>query len=106
MHVKKDDVVMVISGDKKKDRGRTGKILKVFPKTQRILVEGINMRKKHMKPTNQMQQAGIIDIEGSIHVSNVLLYCEKCKNGVRTGNKILDDKTKVRYCRKCGESLN
>ena len=106
MHVKKDDVVMVISGDKKKDRGRTGKILKVFPKTQRILVEGINMRKKHMKPTNQMQQAGIIDIEGSIHVSNVLLYCEKCKNGVRTGNKILDDKTKVRYCRKCGETLN
>ena len=106
MHVKKDDKVMVISGVKKKQRGESGKILKVYPKTNRVLVEGINMRKKHLKATNQMQQAGIIDIEGSIHVSNVLLYCEKCRTGVRTGNKILEDKTKVRYCRKCGETLN
>jgi large subunit ribosomal protein L24 len=106
MHVKKDDTVIVISGVKAKDKNKKGKVLKVFPKTNRVIVEGVNMRKKHLKATNEMQQAGIIDQEGSIDASNVLLYCEKCKTGVRTGKKVLADGSKVRYCRKCGETFN
>ena len=105
MHVKTGDTVVVISGGRDKDRSNKGKILKVFPKTNRIIVEGVNIRKKHMKPTKDMQQAGIIEQEGSIHASNVLLYCEKCKKGVRTGNKVLADGKKVRFCRCCGETF-
>lgn len=106
MHVKKDDMVIVISGAKSKDKNKKGKILQVLTKSERIIVEGVNMRKKHMKATNEMQQAGIIDQEGSIHVSNVLLFCEKCNKGVRTGSKKLADGSKVRYCRNCGETFN
>jgi len=91
MHVKTGDTVVVISGNRDKDRSNKGKILKVIPKKNRVIVEGINMRKKHMKPTQQMQQAGIIDIEGSIDASNVLLYCEKCGKAIRSG----------RFCEKC-----
>ena len=106
MHIKKDDTVIVISGVKAVDKNKTGKVLKVLPKSERIFVEGVNMRKKHLRATNEMQQAGIIDQEGSIHASNVLLYCEKCKKGVRVGNKVLEDGSKVRYCRKCGETFD
>ena len=106
MHVKKDDTVIVKSGVKSKDKNKVAKVLQVFPKSERIIVEGVNMRKKHMKATQQMQQAGIIDQEGTIHVSNVQLYCDKCKQGVRTGNKVLADGSKVRYCRKCGETFS
>lgn len=106
MHIKKDDKVMVISGVHDKDKKKTGKVLKVDTKANRVFVEGVNMRKKHMKPTQAMQQAGIIDMEGSIHASNVLLYCDKCKTGVKTGSKVLTDGAKVRFCRKCGETFN
>jgi len=106
MLVKTGDTVVVISGNRDKDRSNKGKILKVIPKKNRVIVEGINMRKKHMKPTQQMQQAGIIDIEGSIDASNVLLYCEKCGKGVRTGHKVLENGKKVRYCKKCGETFD
>ena len=105
MHVKTGDTVVVISGNRAKDKSNKGKILKVLPKQNRVIVEGINMRKKHMKPTQQLQQAGIIDIEGSIDASNVLLYCEKCGKGVRTGHKVLENGKKVRYCKKCGETF-
>lgn len=106
MHVKTGDTVVVISGNRAKDKSNKGKILKVLPKQNRVIVEGINMRKKHMKPTQQLQQAGIIDIEGSIDASNVLLYCEKCGKGVRTGHKVLENGKKVRYCKKCGETFD
>ena len=106
MHVKTGDTVVVISGNRAKDKSNKGKILKVLPKQNRVIVEGINMRKKHMKPTQQLQQAGIIDIEGSIDASNVLLYCEKCGKGVRTGHKGLENGKKVRYCKKCGETFD
>ena len=112
MHIKKGDIVEVISGAREKDFQNTkgdrvtGKVLKVMPKTNRVVVEGVNMRKKHMKPTNQMQQGGIIELEGSIHASNVLLYCPNCKKGVRTGAKVLADNNKVRVCKKCGETLD
>ena len=106
MHVKTGDTVIVVSGAKDKDKNKKAKILKVFPKTNRIIVEGVNMRKKHMKPTQEMQQAGIIDQEGTIDASNVLLYCEKCKKGVRFGHKVLADGKKVRFCRACGETFD
>ncbi len=100
MHVKKGDKVVVISG---KDKGKRGKILASLTKNNRVIVEGANMLTKHKKADKSMQQAGIITQEGSIHVSNVLLYCDKCKKGVRTGAKVLDNGKKVRTCVKCGE---
>lgn len=100
MHVKKGDKVVVIAG---KDKGKTGKILACLPKNNRVIVEGVNMITKHKKATNQMQQAGIIHQEGSINVSNVMIYCSKCKQGVRTEKKVLENGNKVRVCKKCGE---
>jgi large subunit ribosomal protein L24 len=101
--VKKDDFVKVIAG---KDRGKQGKILRVFPKEGRIIVERINMIKRHTRPTQKMQQGGIIEREGKIHISNVMLVCVKCERGVRTGHKHLEDGKKVRVCRRCGEVLD
>ena len=92
MHVKKGDTVVVIAG---KDRGKTGKILTAMPKNNRVVVEGVNIVIKHQKPTQQVQQGGRIEQEGSIHVSNVMLYSEKDKKGVRVGHKI-DNGKKVR----------
>ena len=101
MHVKKGDKVVVISGS---DKGKTGKILKSMPKQKRVIVENVNMIKKHQKQTKEMQQAGIIQKEGTIDVSNVMLYCDKCKSGVKTESKIENGK-KVRACKKCGSVL-
>ncbi len=106
MHVRKDDIVVAVSGVKDKDKNQKGKVLSVNTKKERVVVEGINIRKKHFKPTKQDEQAAIIDMEGSLHVSNVLLYCPKCDKGVRTGIKILENGRKVRYCKKCGEVLD
>lgn len=92
MHVKKGDTVVVISG---KDKGKTGKVLTAMPKKDRVVVEGVNIVVKHQKPTQQMQQGGRIEQEGSIHVSNVMLYSSKEKKGVRFGHKIENGK-KVR----------
>ncbi|MPW25016.1 50S ribosomal protein L24 [Alkalibaculum sp. M08DMB] len=103
VHVKKDDMVMVNSG---KSKGVKGKVLSVFPKENRVIVEGVNVVTKHMKPSQKVQQGGIIKQEGKIHASNVLLYCDSCKKGVRVGKKALEDGTKVRYCKKCGETFN
>ncbi len=103
MHVRKGDTVELISG---KDKGKKGKVLTAFPKDNRVIVEGVNMLTKHVKPTRQMQQGGIIHQEGPVHASNVLLYCPKCKRGRRYGRKILKDGAKVRFCRTCGETLD
>jgi len=103
MHVKKGDKVVVTAG---KDIGKTGKILACFPKEDRVLVEGINMLTKHKKPNQQMQQAGIIHQEGPVHASNVMVYCNKCKKGVRTKVEILDDGSKARACKKCEEMFD
>ncbi|HCX63791.1 MAG TPA: 50S ribosomal protein L24 [Eubacteriaceae bacterium] len=103
VHVKKDDMVMVNSG---KFKGQKGKVIAVLPDENRVIVEGINMITKHVKPSPKMQQGGIVKQEGKIDASNVQLYCEKCGTGVRTGKKILEDGTKVRYCKKCNETFN
>lgn len=97
-----DDQVEVIAG---KDKGRVGKIIKVFRKTDKALVEKINMVKKHRKPDMNNQQGGIIEKEAPLHVSNLMLICPKCTKTVRAGMKILEDGSKVRVCKKCGEAI-
>lgn len=100
MHVKKGDNVVVISG---KDKGKKAKVLVVMPKAGKVIAEGISMATKHKKPTKTMQQGGIIHQETPIFASKVMLWCDKCEKGVRLGHRILEDKTKVRYCKSCGE---
>jgi large subunit ribosomal protein L24 len=102
MRVRKDDTVVVISG---KDKGKKGKVLKVFPKAEKVLVEGVNMATKHQKPNAKVQQGGIVHQEAPIHVSNVMLFDAKEGKGVRVGFKTLEDGTKVRVSRKSGEEI-
>ncbi len=102
-HIKKDDYVKVIAG---KDRGKQGRVLRVFPRQGRLTVERINMIKRHTRVTQQVPQGGIIEREGKIHMSNVMLICTKCERGVRVGHRRLEDGRKVRVCRRCGEMLD
>ncbi len=99
--IRKNDRVQVITG---KDRGKVGKVLRVIPRTSRAIVEGVNIVKKHQKPTPG-SQGGIIEKEASIHISNLMLICPKCTDPVRVGYKILEDGSKVRICKKCGEVI-
>ena len=102
-HVRKDDIVKIIAG---KDRGKQGKVLRVFPKEGRLTVERVNMIKRHTRPTRQTQQGGIIEREGKLHISNVMLVCSRCGRGVRVGHRFLEDGKKLRICRACGEVLD
>lgn len=101
--LKKNDLVMVIAG---KEKGKSGRILKVFSRKNRALIEKINFVKKHTRPSGQTRQGGIVEREAPIHVSNVMVICEKCNLPIRVGKKILDDGKKVRVCKKCGELLD
>ncbi|PZX03606.1 large subunit ribosomal protein L24 [Psychrobacillus insolitus] len=101
MHVKKGDKVMVIAG---KDKGKTGVILTSFPKKDRVLVEGVNIIKKHMKPNQANPQGGIVSQEAAIHVSNVMLIDPKTGEPTRVGYKVEDGK-KVRVAKKSGEVI-
>ncbi|WP_026907484.1 50S ribosomal protein L24 [Paucisalibacillus globulus] len=102
MHVKKGDKVIVISG---KDRGKTGTILEAYPKKERVLVEGVNMIKKHAKPSQENPQGGILNIEAPIHVSNVMPVDPKTGNPTRVGYEVRDGK-KVRIAKTSGEALD
>jgi len=100
--LKKNDVVMVVAG---KEVGKSGKVLRLFPKSQRVIVEKVNMIKRHTKPSAQLRQGGIVEKEGGIHVSNLMIICRRCNAPVRIGKKIMEDGSKTRVCRKCGELL-
>ncbi|MHC1720057.1 MAG: 50S ribosomal protein L24 [Clostridiaceae bacterium] len=102
IHVKKNDTVMVISG---KDKGKTGEVLSVMPKTGKVIVKGVNVVTKHQKPNKQNMQGGIIHKEGAIYSSKVMLYCPKCKSVTRISTKIEENGTKNRVCKKCGETF-
>lgn len=102
MRVKKGDKVMVITG---KDKGKTGTVLAAFPKKDRVLVEGVNVVKKHSKPSHDNPQGGINSQEAAIHVSNVMLLDPKSKEPTRVGFKVVEGK-KVRIAKKSGESLD
>lgn len=101
-HVRKDDRVMVIAG---KEKGKVGKTLKVLKNTDSVIVEKVNLVKKHSRPSPVTGKGGIIEKEAPIHVSNVMVVCNKCMNPVRIGKKYLENGTKVRVCKKCGEVL-
>jgi large subunit ribosomal protein L24 len=101
--IKKEDTVFVIAG---KEKGKRGRVLSVLPGKQRVIVERVNMIKKHMKPSKQYQQGGIIDKEAAIHRSNVMLVCPKCDAPTRVGAHLLSDGRKVRACKKCGEVID
>jgi len=97
-----DDKVEVIAG---KDKGRVGKILRIDKVANRIIVERINMIKKHQKATDATQSGQIIEKEAGIHISNVMLVCPECAETVRTGKKILEDGTKTRVCIACNATI-
>ncbi|MBW2147449.1 MAG: 50S ribosomal protein L24 [Deltaproteobacteria bacterium] len=101
-HIKKDDTVMVIAG---KETGKTGKVLKIILKKNRVVVEKINFVKRHARPS-QTHKGGIIEKEGSIHITNLMVMCEKCNKPVRVGKRILEDGKKVRICRSCEDVLD
>ncbi len=102
MHIKKDDIVVVIAG---KDKGKKGKVLQVIPKKERVLVEGVNMATKHVKPSQKIPQGGIVHQEAPIHVSNVMLWDEKAKSGTRVRYEFKGDK-KVRVAVKSGNVID
>jgi len=102
LNIKKDDQVVVIAG---KDKGKTGKVLKVFPKLNRLIVEHINLSKKAQRPTQQNQQGGFVDIEMPIHRSNVMLVDKKTNKPTRFGASILKDGSKVRISKQSGEVI-
>jgi large subunit ribosomal protein L24 len=102
-HVRRGDTVGVIAG---RERGKRGKVLRVMPDTGRILVEHVNMIKKHQRPTQKLRQGGIIEREGAFALSNVLLVCSRCDKPSRTGIKILANGRKLRTCKRCGEPVD
>ncbi len=102
MKLKKGDTVKVISGN---DRGKSGKILKVFPENNRIIIEGVNLIKRHTRPTQKNRKGGIIEKEGSINVSNVIYFDGRSNTVARLGHSILMDGKKVRINRKTGEII-
>jgi large subunit ribosomal protein L24 len=101
--IKKNDIVQVISG---KQKGEKGKVLRVDREKGRIFVEKVNLIKRHVRPSATHRQGGIIEKEGPFQISNVMLVCPKCKLPVKVGRRPLEDGTKVRYCKKCDEILD
>ncbi len=101
MRIKKGDTVEVLSGN---DKGKTGEVLEVIPKLQKVIVKGVNIRKKHVKPRKQGEEGGIIPVECSIHSSKVNVVCPKCNKATRVG-MIKEGKEKIRVCKKCGNKI-
>jgi large subunit ribosomal protein L24 len=100
--LKKGDTVKVIAG---KEKGKTGKIMKIISKKARVTVEKLNLIKKHQKP-DAKGKGGILEKEGSLHISNVMFLCGKCNSAVKIGHRALEDGKKVRICKKCNELLD
>ena len=100
VNIKKGDDVVVISG---KDKGKKGKVLSVDAASRKVIVEGVNMATKHMKPRKQGDQAGIVSQEAAIYACKVMHVCPSCGKAARVGYKVLDDGSKVRICKKCSE---
>lgn len=103
IRLKKDDKVKIVTG---KDKGKIGKVLKIDRDHGRVLVENINIIKRHSRPSAQNRQGGIIEREAFVHISNVMLMCSKCMEPVRVGAKVLEDGKKVRVCKRCNEILD
>jgi large subunit ribosomal protein L24 len=102
-HVRKGDMVEVLAG---KEKGKTGKILKIMKKKDRVIVEKVNFVKKHARPGGKFAKGGIVEMEAPLPISNVALLCSHCSKGVRYGIRVLDDGKKVRICKTCGEQID
>lgn len=100
--IRKNDTVMIIKG---KDRGKTGRVMQVFPKDMKAIVEGQNLVKKHVRRTRQEQQVGIIQIESPVHFSNIMPVCPKCNKPTRVRFSVQPDGSRVRTCSKCKEAI-
>ena len=98
MKIKKGDTVCVLSGN---DKGKKGEVLEVIPKTEKVVVKGVNIRKRHIKPKKQGEEGGIISVECGVHMSKVNVLCSKCNKPARIGYKVENDK-KTRICKRCG----
>jgi len=101
--IKVGDEVVVISG---KDRGKRGKVRKKLPREDRIMVEGVNLVKRHVRPTRRGQASGIVEDEALIHASKVMLICSRCGKRARIGIKTLEKEGRLRFCKKCGEVVD
>ena len=104
LHIKRDDTVVILSG---KDKGKKGKVLETSPKEQKVIVEGVNMVTKHVKPRRAGEPGGIVSAEGAMYASKVMLVCPKCGKPTRIAHKVLNDGKKERICKnpKCGETF-
>ncbi len=103
MQIRKNDSVIVIGG---KERGKTGKVLRVLPDKDAVIIERLNIVKRHTKPRVPQQPGGIVEKEAAIHASNIMILCDKCNAPVRVGHKTLADGKKIRICRRCNEALD
>ncbi len=103
MKVHRNDMVVVVAG---KDRGKKGKVRKVDHKKGRVVVEGVNLIKRHSKTKGKTRQAGIIELDGPIHASNVMVICNKCNKPARIGHRVLEDGKRARYCHTCSEIID
>ncbi len=103
MKIRKNDTVLVIAG---KDKGKKGKVRFAYPKEERLLIDGVNFIKRHTRARREVRQAGIIEREAPIHVSDVMLLCSKCNHPTRIGFRFLEDGRKVRVCRSCHEVID
>ncbi|WMJ82597.1 50S ribosomal protein L24 [Oscillospiraceae bacterium LTW-04] len=102
LHVKRDDTVVILSG---KDKGKKGKVLETSPKEQKLIVEGINMVTKHVKPRRAGESGGIVKAEGAFYASKAMLVCPSCGKATRVAHKLLADGTKMRVCKKCNATF-
>ena len=100
--IKKNDTVMVVAG---RDRGKTGKVMRVLPDRGRVVIERLNIVKRHSKARGAQSPGGIVEKEAPLHISNVMIFCDRCNAPVRVGVKTADDGTRNRVCRKCGEAI-
>ena len=101
MKIKKNDTIKIITG---KDKGKTGRVLKVFPEKGKVLVEGLNIYKKHVRPKREGEKGQVISVPRPLDVSNIMLFCSTCGKVTRTGSRF-EEKRKVRYCKKCKSML-
>ena len=103
MKIKKGDTVLIITG---KDNGKKGKVRKAMPKKKTVVIEGLNMIKRHSRTGGQARQGGIIELEAPVDISNIMLICNKCSKPARVGFKLLPDGKKVRICKVCKEAID
>ena len=101
--VRKNDTVQVLAG---RERGKQGKVSRVLPKEDRVVIDGVNLRKRHTRARRPGEQAGIVEFPAPLHISNVAVVCPKCGKGTRVGFRVLADGTKVRVCKRCDETLD